>query len=95
MKLSVEQVEHVAQLARLALTDDERTALSHQLSAILDAVDELAQVDTTGVPPTSVMGTLSPHERDDVVQGELGVEAALKNGPQVVGSSFAIPRVIE
>ncbi len=95
MKLTEEQVRHVARLARLALSPDELAKYGSQLSAILDAVDSLSQVDTTGVPPTAVIGAATPHLREDVVAGELGAKVALANAPQVEGSSFAIPKVIE
>lgn len=95
MKLTEEQVRHVARLARLALSPEELTRYGAQLSAILDAVDALSQVDTTGVPPTSAVGAATPHLRDDVVAGEVGTKTALANAPQVQGTSFAIPKVIE
>lgn len=95
MKLSEEQVRHVARLARLSLSPDELSRYQQQLSAVLDAVDALAQVDTTGVPPTTAAGPATPHLREDVVAGELGARAALGNAPQVEGTSFAIPKVLE
>ncbi len=95
MRLTEQQVQHVARLARLALTPEETSKYGAQLSAILDAVDALSQVDTTGVAPTSVSGASTPHLREDIVAGEVGARAALANAPQVEGSSFAIPKVIE
>jgi len=95
VKLTEEQVRHVARLARLALSADELARYGSQLSAILDAVDSLSQVDTTGVPPTSVIGAAAAHLREDVVAGELGAQVALANAPQIDDSSFAIPKVIE
>lgn len=95
MKLALAQVRHVAKLARLWLTPDEETRLQHQLSAVLDAVDTLAQVDTTGVPPTTFVFPSTTHARADVVEAELPVAQALENAPQREGTSFAIPRVIE
>ncbi|MBL8940107.1 MAG: Asp-tRNA(Asn)/Glu-tRNA(Gln) amidotransferase subunit GatC [Archangium sp.] len=95
MKLTELQVRHVARLARLALTPDELSKYGAQLSAILDAVDALSAVDTTGGAATSVIGASTPHLREDVVAGEVGAKAALANAPQVEGSSFAIPKVIE
>lgn len=95
MKLSVEQVRHVARLARLALTPEEEARLQGQLSAILDAVEQLSAVDTTGVPPTTFAVPTAAHARPDVPRDELPVERALANAPQVVGTAFAIPRVIE
>lgn len=95
MKLTEQQVLHVAKLARLALTPDEVTKYRQQLSAILDAVDALAQVDTTNVPPTSAVNANTAHLRPDVVAGEVGTRAALANAPQASGTSFAIPKVLE
>lgn len=95
MKLTEQQVLHVAKLARLALTPDEVTKYRQQLSAILDAVDALSQVDTTNVPATSSLNATTSHLRPDVVAGELGAQAALANAPQVSGTSFAIPKVLE
>ncbi|MEW5743227.1 MAG: Asp-tRNA(Asn)/Glu-tRNA(Gln) amidotransferase subunit GatC [Myxococcota bacterium] len=95
MKLTVDQVRHVAKLARLALSPEEEARFGAQLSNILDAVDTLAQVDTTGVPATAYVLPMPPHAREDRVTGHLGAEAALANAPQTVGTSFAIPKVIE
>jgi aspartyl-tRNA(Asn)/glutamyl-tRNA(Gln) amidotransferase subunit C len=95
MKLNPEQVRHVAKLARLALSAEEEARFGTQLSAVLDAVDQLAQVDTTGVPPMTFPTALPAHGRADVVEGELPTEDALANAPQRVGDSFALPRVIE
>ncbi len=95
MKLELAQVRHVAKLARLALTPEEETRFVTQLSAVLEAVDLLASLDTEGVPPTTFAIASAAHARPDVVQGELPVDVALKNAPQKVGTSFSIPRVIE
>jgi aspartyl-tRNA(Asn)/glutamyl-tRNA(Gln) amidotransferase subunit C len=95
MKLTESQVLHVARLARLALTPDEVAGFTLQLSAILDAVDELAQVDTSSLPPTTVSQEGTAHLREDVVQGEVGAQAALRNAPAVSGTSFLIPKVLE
>ena len=93
MKLELEQVRHVAKLARLALSADEEAQFSTQLSAVLDAVESLSTVNTEGVPVTTLATMTAP--RPDEVSGELPVEVALKNAPQKEGTSFAIPRVIE
>ncbi len=95
MKLTLEQVHHVANLARLELSGDEAVRVAERLQAVLDAFDALAQVDTTGVPPTSYVVHLAPATRPDEPKGMLSSEQALANAPQKVGTSFAIPRVIE
>ncbi|MDP1827127.1 MAG: Asp-tRNA(Asn)/Glu-tRNA(Gln) amidotransferase subunit GatC [Archangium sp.] len=95
MKLELEQVRHVAKLARLSLTSDEETRFATQLSAVLDAVEALSAVDTDGVPPTTFAIASATHARPDEVRDELPADVALANAPQKEGSSFAIPRVIE
>jgi aspartyl-tRNA(Asn)/glutamyl-tRNA(Gln) amidotransferase subunit C len=95
MKLSIEQVRHVANLARLALSAEEEVRFQGQLSAILEAVDALAALDTTNVPPTSHVNACAPLVRLDEPADMLTSEQALANAPQRVGTSFAIPRVIE
>ncbi len=95
MKLDREQVRHVANLARLSFSEDEEQRLRAQLSAILDAVDELSKVDTSGVEPTTSVLAGEGRARPDEVTGHLSTAQALGNAPQAVGTSFAIPRVIE
>jgi aspartyl-tRNA(Asn)/glutamyl-tRNA(Gln) amidotransferase subunit C len=95
MRLTPQQVRHVAQLARLQLSAEEEARFGQQLSNILDAVDTLAQVDTTGVPATAYVFPMALHTRPDEVTGHLGTDAGLSNAPQTVGTSFAIPKVIE
>ena len=95
MKLDLEQVRHVARLARLALSDDDAQRLQGELSAILDAVEALQQVDTTNVPPTTSVSLGAGALREDAVTGHLGSEKTLANAPQTAGTSFAIPKVLE
>lgn len=95
MKLTVDDVRHVARLAALKLSSEEENAFRGQLEEVLNAVAELEQADTAGVAPTAAVhgapGTLRP----DVVQGELGLDKAFANAPSRVGSHFAVPKIIE
>jgi len=95
MKLTIQQVRHVASLARLALTAEEEARLLTQLSAILDAVDTLAQVDTTDVPPTASVSTAEPPSRSDEPKAMWPTDEVLRNAPRRIDTSFAIPRVLE
>ena len=95
MPLTVEQVRHVAALARLRLTPEEEQRFAVQLSAILDAMAELQQLDTSGVEPTSHAALEEPRLRPDEVAPSLDPEQGLKNAPARSGTSFAVPRVIE
>lgn len=95
MKLTLQQVRHVANLARLELTAEEEERFRGQLSAILDAVEQLGALDTADVPPTASVAGLAPPSRPDEPGQMLSTGQALANAPQVVGTSFAIPRVLE
>ncbi len=85
----------MARLARLSLTFEEEQRFQTQLSAILDAMDELGRVDTSNVEPTSHATLGGASLREDVVVPRLPVEKALANAPAKVGSSFAVPKIIE
>jgi aspartyl-tRNA(Asn)/glutamyl-tRNA(Gln) amidotransferase subunit C len=95
MKLTVEQVRHVANLARLQLTAEEEQRYAAQLSAILEAMAELEQVDTRQVEPTSHATLAADLLRPDEVRPSLDPERAVQNAPARVETSFAVPRVIE
>lgn len=95
MKLTVEQVRHVATLARLSLTAEEEERYATQLSAILDAVAQLQELDVSGVEPTSHASLASSLQREDVTRPSLPPEKALANAPAKVGTSFAVPKILE
>ncbi len=95
MKLTREQVRHVATLAHLALTPEEEAKMQEQLSAILAAVETLRELDTSSVEPTSHVGSAVGAWREDKVVPTLPVEKALANAPARVGTSFAVPRILE
>jgi aspartyl-tRNA(Asn)/glutamyl-tRNA(Gln) amidotransferase subunit C len=95
MKLSREQVHHVAALAHLALSPEEEAKMQEQLSAILEAVETLRELDTSSVEPTSHAAASAAGWREDAVLPSLGVDKALANAPAKVGSSFAVPRILD
>lgn len=95
MKLSLEQVHHVAALARLAITGAEAEQYRTQLQAVLDAFAALDALDLKDVPPTAQVNLTASPLRKDVPVEPLGVAKALENAPDRVGSSFAVPKVID
>ena len=95
MKLSLEQVRHVARLSRLALTPAEEEQYRGELQAVLDAFAELEALPLDGVPPTAQVNLTAAPLRKDVPVEPLPVEKALGNAPDRVGTSFAVPKVIE
>lgn len=88
-------VEHVARLARLALSEEELEMYRKQLSKILDHADRVTSLDTEGVPPTSHAIQLSNVFRPDVPETGLSVDEALSNGPLVEDGHFRVPRILE
>ena len=95
MKLTLEQVRHVAGLARLSLTPEEEQRYQGQLSAILESMEQLKELDTTHVEPTSHATLAGEVVRPDEVQPSLSPEKALANAPSRVGTSFAVPKILE
>jgi aspartyl-tRNA(Asn)/glutamyl-tRNA(Gln) amidotransferase subunit C len=88
-------VEHVAALARLGLTDEEIERLVPQLSRILEAVGTLSAVDTSSVGPTAQVIELENVMRDDVARKSMSREAALAEAPKREGSLLRVPVVLE
>ena len=95
MKISLEQVRYVAELARLALDPAEEERLTGQLNAILEYMGQLAEVDTAGVEPTSHVLPLNNVLREDVAHECLPNAAALANAPAAEQGHFAVPKIIE
>jgi aspartyl-tRNA(Asn)/glutamyl-tRNA(Gln) amidotransferase subunit C len=93
--LSREEVQHVARLARLHLSDEELERMREQLDAILAYVDKLRELDVEGVEPTSHAVPLVNVMRDDAVTPCLSQDAALANAPDRAGEFFRVPRIIE
>jgi len=94
MKITAEQVRHVAGLARLEIDPAAVEKLAAELATILAYVEKLDEVDTRGVPPTSHAIALTNAFRDDVVHEHLPREQALKNAPAQDEGSFVVPKVI-
>ncbi len=94
-KITRKDVEHVARLARLELSEDEKARMTDQLDAILGYFDSLSRLDTTEVEPmTTVIPTVSVM-RDDEVRPSLPLEQALAGAPDREDEFFRVPRIIE
>jgi aspartyl-tRNA(Asn)/glutamyl-tRNA(Gln) amidotransferase subunit C len=92
--LSRSDVEHVAHLARLGLTEDELARLEGQLNHILDQYTILATLDTDAIAPTAQTIELENILRDDVPLASLPVEDALANAPERDGDFIVVPAII-
>jgi len=86
-------VRHVANLARLGLTDDEIVKMGGQLDAILDSIEKIQELDLADVPPTANPLDLSNVLRPDEPRPELAQEEALSPAPERVDDLFAVPRI--
>ena len=94
MKISIEEVEHVAELARLEVGAEERQQLTEQINRILIYMEKLNEVDTAGIPPTSHAVDLQNAFRDDIVRESMSRPETLDNAPEANESEFIVPRVI-
>lgn len=95
MKITREEVEHVARLARLGLSGEERERMRAQLDAILTYIDKLNQLDTTDVEPTSHVIPITNVFREDKVWTSLSQDEALANAPDRQEAFFRVPRILE
>ncbi|HET7031323.1 MAG TPA: Asp-tRNA(Asn)/Glu-tRNA(Gln) amidotransferase subunit GatC [Candidatus Limnocylindrales bacterium] len=93
-ELSRGDVEHVAHLARLGLTDAEIGLLQGQLNHILDQYDKLAELDTEAIPPTAQTIELENILREDVVTPSLSVDAVLGNAADAAGGYVVVPAIL-
>ncbi|GIW54427.1 MAG: aspartyl/glutamyl-tRNA(Asn/Gln) amidotransferase subunit C [Nitrospiraceae bacterium] len=95
MRISQAEVEKVARLARLELTEAEKDAFGRQLSSILTYMEKLNTYDTAGVEPTAtVLGEVNVF-REDEVRPSLPVDRALANAPEQADGFFVVPKILE
>ena len=95
MSLTLDDVRKVAKLARLELADADLARLQPQLSAILDYVDQLQQLNTEGIEPLAHPLPIANAFREDVPSPSLSVDDALANAPNRIGNYFGVPAVLE
>jgi aspartyl-tRNA(Asn)/glutamyl-tRNA(Gln) amidotransferase subunit C len=94
MKITPQEISHVANLARLHMTQQEVEAMARQLDEILNYVAKLNELDTESVTPTTHAISIVNAFREDEVKPSLSSDKSLGNGPQQNGESFVVPRVI-
>jgi aspartyl-tRNA(Asn)/glutamyl-tRNA(Gln) amidotransferase subunit C len=92
--LSRGDVEHVAHLARLGLTDDELTRLEGQLNHIMEQYEKLADLDTSDIPPTAQTIELENILREDAPTPSLPAETVLANAPERDGDLYVVPAIL-
>ena len=94
-RINREEVEHVARLARLALSEQEKARMGEELSTILAYIDQLRELDTSDVEPTSHAIPMVNVMREDEVRPSYPVEAMLQNAPEREGDFVRVPKIIE
>ncbi|WP_317259172.1 Asp-tRNA(Asn)/Glu-tRNA(Gln) amidotransferase subunit GatC [Paenibacillus sp. J5C2022] len=95
MSITLKDVEHVANLARLELSDAEKEQFTGQLNAILKYAEKLNELDTDGVEPTSHVLNVTNVMREDVVKPSLPIEKVLQNAPDEEDGQIKVPAVLE
>ncbi len=95
MKITKQEVDHVAKLARLQLSDQARDTFTDQLSNILTYVEQLNEPDTKGVEPTSHVLDIKNVMRDDVPGESISQDRALANAPDKAAGHYRVPKIIE
>ena len=88
-------IDHVARLARLELTDEEKARLREQLGAILEHAAKVGEVAAEDVPPTAYAIPRSNVLRPDEITPSLTVEEVLSNAPEVESDRFKVPKIVE
>ena len=94
-QLTLQEVEHIAELARLGLTEAEKETFCEQLATILGYMEMLNRLDTEGVPPTTSALPLSNVMRSDEVSSSLPTEDALANAPDSDADQFRVRAILE
>ncbi|MBP3965468.1 MULTISPECIES: Asp-tRNA(Asn)/Glu-tRNA(Gln) amidotransferase subunit GatC [Paenibacillus] len=95
MSITIKDVEHVANLARLELSEQEKEQFTGQLNAILKYAEKLDELQTDGVEPTSHVLPVHNVMRDDVIRESVTNETALRNAPDDEDGQFKVPAVLE
>ena len=94
-KITIQEVEHVANLARLTFDEEQKEKLAEQLARILDYIEQLNELDTEGVEPTSHAIPVKNVVRPDVVSPSLTQDEALANAPSNVDGLFEVPKIVD
>ena len=95
MRITIEDVEYVAALSTLYVSEQDKRELQKDLDEIIGHVEKLNELDTTDVEPTTYILKQQNILREDIVKQELGREELIQNAPQKEDGCFLVPRVVE
>ncbi|MCQ6277034.1 Asp-tRNA(Asn)/Glu-tRNA(Gln) amidotransferase subunit GatC [Bacillus sp. V3B] len=94
-RITIDEVKHVANLARLAITEEEAKMFTNQLDAIIGFAEQLNELDTDNVEPTSHVLDIKNVMREDIAQAGLPIEEVLKNAPEHENGQIRVPSIID
>ncbi len=95
MSITTTDIEYVAKLARLNLTDEEKNKLTKKMGDVIDFANKLNELDTTGIEPTAHVLPIHNVFREDIVQQSMDRDKILENAPQKKDGAFLVPKVVE
>ena len=95
MKITKGEIEHIAVLARLSLSEEEKELFGSQLSSVLDYMEKLNELDTKDTEPTSHVLSLSNVMRNDTLRPSIPKDDALTNAPDHTDKFYRVPKIIE
>ena len=92
--ISQKDIEHIAQLAKLKISEEEAKQYAAQLSKSLEYFNQISEVDVTGVEPLVTPSEIEFYMREDVVQKSVSTEELIQNAPEKTGHLFKVPPVV-
>lgn len=95
MSIDTKTVEKIARLARIKVTDEEKTKFSQELSDIMQWIEQLQDVDTDGVEPLTSVVDMTLYQREDKITDGNVQEKVLANAPETTEGFFVVPKVVE
>ncbi len=95
MKITEKDIEYVAKLARLYVSDEQKAKLTKDMSAIIEFADTLSKIDTEGVEPAAHAIPVQNVFREDTVQDSYNRDEILKNAPEKEAGCFSVPKIVE
>lgn len=95
MKITKEQVTHVANLARLNLTEEEKENMTKDMESIITFIDQINQLDISDVNPTAHIIPINNVFREDIVQKSMDRDELIKNAPVKENGCFSVPKIVE
>ena len=95
MQITKKEIEHVAKLARISFSEEEKEKFTNEFSGILEFVDKLNEINTDGIEPTAHVLPVQNVFREDIIEQSMDRDKALQNAPSKEAGCFSVPKVVE